>query len=419
MAKTVRDGRLDSRTARAKLAARHEPYWRSIDAGMHLGYRKGPRKASWLARYRCEDGRYLKTVLGLADDIQDADGTHIYSFSEAQEAARAWFLRQRRISVGIAPSRSAKFTVADALDEYLDWCRTHRKSAAALQAAINGHIRPGLGAIPIDKLTHTQIRAFHESVASAPARVRTPKGKPQKFKKAPSNPDQVRARRATANRLLSVLKAALNRSFVEGKIANDDAWRRVRPFREVDVPRTRYLDEDEQSRFLKACDREFRPLAEAAVLTGCRYAELSALRVRDFNPQSGTLFISASKSNKSRHVVLVDEARSLFARLAKDKGREDLLFVRASGGKWGKSHQARPVRDACKKAKINPPVSFHILRHTHASYLALRGVPLFVIAKQLGHSDTRMAERHYAHLTPSYVADTIRANFPSLVRSND
>jgi integrase len=35
-----------------------------------------------------------------------------------------------------------------------------------------------------------------------------------------------------------------------------------------------------------------------------------------------------------------------------------------------------------------------------------------VIAAQLGHADTRMTEKHYAHLAPSYVAQTIRANFP-------
>jgi len=37
-----------------------------------------------------------------------------------------------------------------------------------------------------------------------------------------------------------------------------------------------------------------------------------------------------------------------------------------------------------------------------------------VIAEQLGHSDTRMTEKHYAHLAPSYVAATIRAHFPTL-----
>ena len=46
--------------------------------------------------------------------------------------------------------------------------------------------------------------------------------------------------------------------------------------------------------------------------------------------------------------------------------------------------------------------------------LAMRGVPLGVIAAQLGHQDTRMTEKHYAHLAPSYVAETIRAQFPIL-----
>ena len=59
-------------------------------------------------------------------------------------------------------------------------------------------------------------------------------------------------------------------------------------------------------------------------------------------------------------------------------------------------------------------VNFHGLRHTYASRLAMRGVPLAVIAIQLGHADTRMVEKHYGHLAPSYVADTVRAAFGSL-----
>ena len=59
-------------------------------------------------------------------------------------------------------------------------------------------------------------------------------------------------------------------------------------------------------------------------------------------------------------------------------------------------------------------VTFHALRHTHASHLAMKGVGLGVIAAQLGHADTRMTERHYSHLAPSYVANTIRAHFPTL-----
>lgn len=80
-----------------------------------------------------------------------------------------------------------------------------------------------------------------------------------------------------------------------------------------------------------------------------------------------------------------------------------------------KSQQKRPIDAACGRAGITPAVSFHVLRHTHASHLAMRGVPMGVIAKQLGHADTRMTERHYAHLVQSYVAETIRKNFPRLI----
>jgi integrase len=67
-----------------------------------------------------------------------------------------------------------------------------------------------------------------------------------------------------------------------------------------------------------------------------------------------------------------------------------------------------------ERAKIESPATFHILRHTYASSLAMRGVPMGVIAVQLGHADTRMTEKHYAHLAPNYVAETVRAALPPL-----
>ena len=73
-----------------------------------------------------------------------------------------------------------------------------------------------------------------------------------------------------------------------------------------------------------------------------------------------------------------------------------------------------PCGKLAERARIKPEISFHVLRHTHGSALAMRGVPMGVIAEQLGHADTRMTEKHYAHLAPSYVADTIRAHFPTL-----
>ena len=69
------------------------------------------------------------------------------------------------------------------------------------------------------------------------------------------------------------------------------------------------------------------------------------------------------------------------------------------------------MQEACERAKI-VRVNFHALRHTWASLAAMSGMPLMVIARNLGHVDTRMVEKHYGHLTPSYVADPVRAHAP-------
>jgi integrase len=67
---------------------------------------------------------------------------------------------------------------------------------------------------------------------------------------------------------------------------------------------------------------------------------------------------------------------------------------------------------ACERAKIKPPISFHSLRHSWASLAVMAGVPLLIVARNLGHADTRMVEKHYGHLAPSYIVDAIRAGAP-------
>jgi integrase len=211
-----------------------------------------------------------------------------------------------------------------------------------------------------------------------------------------------------------ILKAALNYVWQEGKVASDEEWRRVKPFKGVDASRVRYLAQAECSRLINACDPNLRLLVQAALFTGCRYGELAAAKVNDFDPDSGTLFIGESKSGKVRHVVLTDEGRKFFKRAAAGKLGDQIMFLRGNGRPWGKSHQNRPLAVACDAASIAPRVSFHILRHSYASQLVMNGVPLGVVSKNLGHADTRMTERHYAHLASSYVADEIRAGAPEL-----
>jgi integrase len=188
----------------------------------------------------------------------------------------------------------------------------------------------------------------------------------------------------------------------------------VKPAKEVDAPIIQFLSTPECVRLVNACPTAFRDLVRGALLTGCRYAELTRLRAGDFNADAGNVTILLSKSGKRRHVALNDEGIQLFSALTAGKKRGDLIFVRDDGKAWGPSHQQRPIEEASKIAKLDPPATFHILRHTYASALAAKGVSMRVIADQLGHSDTRMTERHYAHLAPSHVADVIRAALPGL-----
>ena len=88
--------------------------------------------------------------------------------------------------------------------------------------------------------------------------------------------------------------------------------------------------------------------------------------------------------------------------------------MRANGESWGPSHQQRVMKVASENAKIKPAVTFHVLRHCYASRSVMRKIELMVVARQLGHSDTRMAEKHYGHLAPNYVADTVRKNFTDM-----
>jgi integrase len=250
-------------------------------------------------------------------------------------------------------------------------------------------------------------------VAKAPARLRSAQGKAQQFRTVADTQVSDRPRRATANRVLTVLKALLNHAWREGKVESDDAWRRVAPFRQADAARLRYLTQAECLRLVNASDPEFRPLVQVALYTGCRYGELTRMAVADFNPDSGTVTVSESKSGKPRHVVLDAEGQTFFAGMTAGRPSEAPIFAKDDGSRWGRSHQARPLADACKWAKIEPAASFHILRHTYASHLVMKGAPLQVIARNLGHADTRMVERHYAHLAPDHVADAIRAATPA------
>ena len=102
----------------------------------------------------------------------------------------------------------------------------------------------------------------------------------------------------------------------------------------------------------------------------------------------------------------------ILERFAVDQRSGAALLRRDEEG-WKPATYQRGFKAALKAAGLDD-VSLHELRHSYASTMVRAGAPLIVVARALGHADTRMVDKHYAHLAPSYVADVIRSTAPDL-----
>src|SRR5438552_2140562 len=287
MARSVRNAKLDTRSARARCEVRREPYWTKLSPGCFVGYRRtAGGVGTWIARFRDEEGRQHYEALGAADDSVAANGSSVLTFIEAQDRARAFFDRKARELAGHEVV-SGPFTVEMALREYLAH-RTRRgsKGVADDERSARARIIPALGTIEIGKLTAKQILDWHNTLSESARRVRTAKLATQATRDFDrEDGEEIRMRRSTANRVLTILKASLNYAFAEGRTTSDTAWRRVKPFKGVDSARVRYLSTEEARRLSNACEPDFRALVQGALTTGARYGELISLRAADFNEE--------------------------------------------------------------------------------------------------------------------------------------
>jgi integrase len=320
---------------------------------------------------------YEVETIGIADDLSDADGAVVFSFAQAQDAARA--LMKARANGG----RIGPLTVQHAVEEYIEWRKSEGRSVHAVHdddCRAKAFIYPQLGDIECSALTKDQIEKWHRALV---------KLSPRRGKAADDEAEAVRRRKVSANKVLSILKAALNRAWRDEKIVSDHAWRRAKPFKNVNVPRSRYLTTAEAKRLVNAIDPEFRSIVHAALETGARYGELCRLEVCDFNPDAGTLAVHQSKSGKPRHIVLTEDGAALFRKLSAGRGGNEFILRRSNGEPFRASRPHQPMITACKRAKISPRISFHGLRHTWASLSVMAGVPLMVVAKKTLDTSTQ------------------------------
>lgn len=392
MPRKIKSSILDTRTARAKLKARGKPYWVQIGEGLHLGYRKGASFGKWVKRTYQGDEKYTVETFALADDTLGADGEKTLDFWQAQEVVSGKRVIERR-----EQKKRTGYTVEQTCIDYVEFLGD-RQSAYEVHRRLKRFVVPEMGDQLVENLKADELRAWHRGLA-----LTGPRG----IGKVADNEEAKRKRKATANRILSNLKSALNHAHMDGKCGLG-AWTRVAPFKGVDKPRDRYLEPDECQRLLNAADAELRILIRAGLETGARAQELARLRVADFSLSLETLHVRKTKTAKPRRIELTDEGVEFFKSLAVGRAQDAPLL----GREWPRDSYRNSLKKAIRAARLGGEICFHTLRHTWASLSIMEGVPTMVVAQNMGHKDTRMVERIYGHLANTYVREAIRRSAP-------
>jgi integrase len=400
-----------------------------LSKGQYIIYRKPQSGAagSWSACYRNPDTKkQTRTHIGSADDYMEPDGTTILSYAQAQEIAAQWFktkIRQAIIEADGDIVPHGPFTVGDAIEAFIDDAKRVGKNHIQPRIIADTWILPFFGSLPVVKLTRIKIEKWLDEIVSTPKCSRTRKGLRENFVPKPMDEDAIRARKTSTNRTLAVLKAALTQAVTKRLVDSPDRpWQLVRRYTGVERARTRFLTADEQVRLVQACPPDFAALVQGALVTGCRYMELARMKAKDFDPNNGTAFVEKSKTGKPRHIYLAGEGIAIFSKLTKGLSQDSLIFTNSkkrltrtgsTEGEWMQSDPTFLMNQACKQSGIEP-LTFHELRHTYASTLMNKGVPLVYVAAQLGHSNTLMVEKHYGHIAPSALAESIRSTVPAM-----
>jgi len=394
MARTVRNSKLDSRSARSRLPASKTVHWVAIDRGKAVGYRKGAKGGVWIAKLVRAEGR-KEIALGGADDVLDANGGTILTYSQAQERARAWFLQMEG---GERPAPAPIITVAEAVRRYIAYLKAEAKTAKDAEQRLNKHVIPTLGSRPVVALTLTDLEHWRNGLV----------------RHDEDDPDTERRSKDTANRLLNYLKAALNRLMLDPRnsITDDRAWRFLKPFEAVGQARHVHLDAAQVARLLNVTVGAFRRLITGALLTGCRAGELKAMRVSDFHRETSTLNVAGGKTGK-RDVVLTSEGVTFFDGISAGRRPDELLFVRDDGAPWGSHDHHRPTTATVTAAELPADTVFYSLRHTYASQCLMAGMNVQLLAENMGTS-VAMIEKHYGKFTKLARRQMIEAAAPKL-----
>lgn len=163
----------------------------------------------------------------------------------------------------------------------------------------------------------------------------------------------------------------------------------------------------DQSRKKNPGDKKDPQLHDMALLSlhcGLRAGEIFNLKGQDLDFENGLINISDPKNKESRKAFMTEAVSEVLSKRAPESPNEYVFKDRRHGGKIVSiSHAFGKSVDRLKfNEGITDPrqmVTFHSLRHTFASWLALQGETILTIKELLGHKTLAMTTR-YAHLMP-------------------
>lgn len=188
------------------------------------------------------------------------------------------------------------------------------------------------------------------------------------------------------------------------------------PFEKFKLPkikptRTRFLALEEEKTLLEKLGPTYGPWARLAILTGLRKSEQFNAQWRDVDLDVGILTLPETKSGGVQYVHLNEEAKAILRQIQVGQ------MERGEFGRWVfpskqpgsplgvHNFYGRIFLPAVEKAKLEG-VTWHTLRHTFASRLAMGGQNASTIAELLRHSGIDLVKR-YAHLSPSHLKTAV------------
>ncbi len=231
---------------------------------------------------------------------------------------------------------------------------------------------------------------------------------------------------ATIRYILAVVSQIWSKAVQLEVVSGECPTKKIKKPRQ-DNRRNRYLSREEATALLdelKLHSQDMHDIAFLSLYTGMRAGEIHSLQWGNVNFQNNTIEVLDPKSGRNRVAFMTQEIQAMLKSRFDNQTKNALVFPGKNGtrrkevsdtfervvnklglnntGEITKNEAGENVPVIIKDARQK--VVFHTLRHTFASWLVEKGVPLYNVAKLMGHSTIDMTQR-YSHLAP----DTLRS----------